>query len=148
MFWAWAETFRFDVLTACDVVSLGRRFPTFRRNVLPSSRIKRSQKTLFDRQGQDTMIVRNVGNHSPNYCKTRLLFALNALHFLTDCAAVNLLRSTVLQGVVMWLVGWLVVWLVGCLIRNDCYRRSFGSHVMWLSVSERLCYFMYCEQMM
>jgi len=93
-------------------MSLGKRFPTFRRNVLPSSRIKGSQKTLFNRQRQGTMIVRNAGKHSP---KNATFVCPKCVAFL-DCAAVILLRSTVLQEVVEWFVDWLVGCVVGWLV--------------------------------
>jgi hypothetical protein len=118
-------------VTPCHWVSGFRRFD----GTCCHHQESRGPRRLFDRQSQGTMIVRNVGTTHPAY-----LFAIKALNFLTGCTTVLLLRSTVFQGVVMWLVGWLVGWFVRSfveiLVRNDWYS-SFWSHVLWFSVSER-----------
>jgi hypothetical protein len=112
---------------ACDAVSLGKRFPTYRRNVLPSSRIKRSQKTVRPSRSRHYDLSKR--REPLTQLKTRSLFALNALHFLTDCSCYLVKKYSVLESscVVGWLAAWLIAWLVGCLVRNDWYGIASGA---------------------
>jgi len=70
----------------------------------------RGLRRLFDHQGQGT-----DRSKRREALKNATFVCPKCVAFL-DCAAVILLRSTVLQGVVVWFLDWLVGWLCGCVI--------------------------------